>query len=194
MSDTARVAAVVESWRQAFEASDAEGLKALWAQTHPGVTYQPTERETPLTSFSEISDYYDQACTLLRSKAWRIWDVQVDVLSPDTAFAFALMDMLVEANDPQQPGEHYWQGRVSFVLTKRDGDWKIVHYEDSTLNRYLVTAAQRVQRPSLEKCISLIQAGQPGPCLPLLVQLMEPISSGDLSRANQAAATDPAIR
>lgn len=180
MTDEDQVAAVVENWRRAEEASDAEGLKALWAQTHSRLTYQPTELEAPLTSFAEISDYYDRACGSVRSKVWRTWDVVVDVLSSNVAFAFAPMDMLFQTENCD---EQYWKGRASFIMIKVNCDWKIVHYEDSTIMQYFVPIVYRVQHPIVEKCISHVESGRLQQCADLLHEMLRPIPPGKLAEA-----------
>jgi ketosteroid isomerase-like protein len=197
MSDEQLVTAVVERWRQAWEAADAEELKALWAQSHPCVTYQPTELEVPLTSYAEIADYCDRVCGMMRNAMltaeWRTLGVVVDVLSSDTAFAFAPFEHLIQGVAGEFGGEHYGRGRASFTLIKSCGEWKIVHYEDSISMHFILPAVYRVQRPSLEQCISLIQTSQAEKCLPLLKQLLEPIPHTELSRANRPLAQIPGL-
>lgn len=196
MTDREKVAAVVESWRANFEASNAERLKSLWAQDHPVLTYLPTEAELPLTKFADIAAYYDHATTVLRIREWRTWDVVVDVMTPDTAFAWAFTSMAFQAPDAEghPPGDHYWQGRVSFTMLKRGGEWKIVHYEDSTLMQYMVPVAQSLQRSTVEKAASLIAAGNGDQAIALLQALLQPIAFGALTHINTQPAADPSIQ
>ena len=194
MRDDEEIAAVVESWRRHFEASDADGLKGLWAQDHPRLTYLPTEAEKPLTTFAEISAYYDTPTAVLQVDRWRTWDVVVDVMTADAAFAWAFTSMAFRATaEGHPPGDHYWQGRVSFTLLKRGGAWKIVHYEDSTLMPYLVPIAQDLQRPIIDQGISLIETGQANASVALFRSLLDPIAFGRLTLANATPATAPSL-
>lgn len=173
---------VVEQWRARFEASDASGMKELWDQGHAPLTYLPTERETAMTSWPDINDYYDRVCGSLKVKEWRTWDVVADVTSDTTAFAFAYTDFIYQSAAQPGAGDQYWQGRISFHLIRSDGGaWKIVHYEDSTLMQWMLPLVQEYQRPRLQAIASLVKSGEKEKALAALSALQEPIPFTELT-------------
>lgn len=176
---------VVERWRSCFEASDAEGLKSLWLQDHPTLTYLPTEREAVMTSWPDIEAYYNRVAGSLNVVRWRIWDVVSDVTSDNSAFVFAYTDMYYESKVQSEKGRQYWQGRVSFHLTKAAGEWKIVHYEDSTLMQWLLPLVSELQLPRLREVVDAVRSGNSDEAIRLLDALAEPVPFYELTAIAQ---------
>lgn len=186
------IAAVIERWRAAFADTDADRLKTFWAHDHDGLTYLPTEARVPMTGFAEICAYYDAICAMLTLREWRVWDVLIDCPVPDIACVRMLMDMTYEAHAAGHPeGEHYWQGRAFVVLRRSGGEWKFIHYEDSTLMDYMPPLVQAVQKPVLEFALSLIREGNTDDAQTAIRALMEPIPTAALTHANTRPQTDP---
>ncbi|MET0657577.1 MAG: nuclear transport factor 2 family protein [Steroidobacteraceae bacterium] len=183
MNDGAQdVAAVVDARRRSFVESNAPGLKSLWAQDYPSLSYLATEQQDVFTTWEDIARYYDFACGILRTKDWRVWNLQVSLLSPTSAFARAQMQFLYDCLAPDHPpGLHLWRGRISFGFIRQDDHWKIVHYEDSTLLQWVLPLAQRFQRPLLDQAIELINDGDRGGALALLEKLKEEIAFPQLT-------------
>lgn len=176
---------VVERWRSCFEASDAEGLKSLWLRDHPTLTYLPTEREEVITTWANIAAYYDRVTGVLDVVKWRTWDVVADVVSPDTAFAFAYTDMYYKSKAQPELGRQYWQGRVSFHLKKSGDEWKVIHYEDSTLMQWMLPLVTELQRPSLQQAIDQIKGGKLDDAIRTIEALTEPIPFSRLTSIAQ---------
>jgi len=173
-ADTAAVADALERWRSRYEAADAAGLKALWDREHVPPTYLPTEREKPLTSWTEISAYYDHICDAIDVQTWRVWDVTVDVISETSAFAVASTDFTYRVRADTQARQQYWQGRAAFNFQRRDGAWKIIHYEDSTLWNWVLPLALEWQAPHLAEAEAALRAGDSARALSLLAALRTP--------------------
>jgi len=182
-ADLQTVADVVEQWRARFEASDAEGMKALWDRDHAPLTYLPTEREKVMTNWSEINDYYDRVCGSLDVTEWRVWDVIVDLISEQSAFAFAFAytDFIYQSRMNREAGDQYWEGRISFHVHRRDGAWKIIHYEDSTLMQWMIPLVSRWQATRIDAIEAAVRSGDSALALDLLGALRTPPSFGDLT-------------
>jgi hypothetical protein len=116
---------------------------------------------------------------------WRIWDVVSDVISDDTAFAFAYTDMYYVSKAQPDKGRQYWQGRVSFHLKKSAGEWKVIHYEDSTLMQWLLPLAAELQLPRLREVADAVRAGNSDEAIRLLDVLAEPIPFYELTAIAQ---------
>lgn len=181
MDDRTLIANIPERWRACFEASDAEGLKALWAKDHTPLTYLPTERDAVFTTWQEIADYYDRVAGGLDVIRWRVWDVVADLVTSDTGFAFAYTDMYYRSKAQPDAGDQYWQGRVSFHAKRTADGWKVVHYEDSTLMQWMLPLAQQYQAPRLDALAEAVRAGRQGDALAAIEALRQPIQFWELT-------------
>ena len=143
---------LLHAWRDRFAANDTQGLKALWARDYPRLSYHPTERITPMLSWTEIEAYYDNLSRTLSKTEWRIWNEFVDPISEEAAFARTDLEMVYEATFAGHPtGRYRWTGRAAFSLVKQDGAWKIIHYEDSTYLFELLPLVKKFQAPLMDR-------------------------------------------
>jgi hypothetical protein len=174
MTEALAVADVVERWRSSYEAADAAGLKALWDREHVPLTYLPTERDQVLTTWDAISTYYDRVCSGIVVREWRVWDVVVDVIAETSAFAVAHTGFTYRVRADAQAAEQYWEGRVAFNFQRRDGAWKLIHYEDSTLWDWVVPLLFEWQAPRVAEAEAAVRAGDSARALALLAALRTP--------------------
>jgi ketosteroid isomerase-like protein len=129
MSDEAAVIELYDRWCAAFQAMDAEGMKALFDSDFPGLVYQCEESPDPMYTWDEIAAYWDAAPTLVREvPEWRGLTRKV-TLDGDSAFIYSKLDTHLEVFGAKRPlkGEL----RALIGLHRADGDWKIVHYHES---------------------------------------------------------------
>jgi hypothetical protein len=149
MAETARqeVIEVLDRYFAAYEKLDLDVCKAIWDTEYPALSWKPTEREDAMTDYAEIERYLDGNHRIdlhdFRPSSYKV----VDVIRPDVAFVFAHMICRFDIPDNAATRKEYeqgglvwgpghqvrWKGAASFVLHKRDGAWKLIHYEDSTL-------------------------------------------------------------
>ena len=117
---------VVEKWTKAFTDSDVDGIVKLYA---PDALFFGTGSTTLVTKPEEIHKYFEQA--LLSNRPWgaTVGDHSIAILS-DTVVVITGLDTVTWTRD----GKTYSaNGRVTFVITKRDSGWQIVHFHRSAM-------------------------------------------------------------
>jgi uncharacterized protein (TIGR02246 family) len=127
-ADAAKIHAlrIVDQWIQAFAASDVDGIVKLYA---PDALFIGTSSTTVVTETAGIRQYFEQALLTRRPRGAVNSDAQVLVLSDDTVLVTAL-NTTTGVNDGQP---FCMAGRVSFVITRRNDTWKIVHFHRSAM-------------------------------------------------------------
>jgi ketosteroid isomerase-like protein len=131
--DRQQIAAVIEQYRRGFATLDVEALKAIWDQAYDQIIYIAQEMAQPVRSWAGVEHYYQRVARLLeRVRMMAVSDVSVDILG-DVAVAFAIFHF--EGEVKGQP--HIADGRVSFVLRRKGGIWKVIHYHESRPGDYL---------------------------------------------------------
>jgi ketosteroid isomerase-like protein len=131
--DRQQIAAVIEQYRRGFATLDVEALKAIWDQGYDQIIYIAQEMAQPVRGWVGVEHYYQRVARLLeRVRIMAVSDVSVDVLG-DVAFAFAIFHF--ESEVKGQP--HIADGRVTFVLHRKSGTWKVIHYHESRPGDYL---------------------------------------------------------
>jgi uncharacterized protein (TIGR02246 family) len=131
MSDVDDARKVVADFSRAFAAADAEKLAALWDDEFPAPVCQPEETLEPYIGIEAIRSYINHIPEVIKGVTnIRPVDFQVDVLG-DIAVAYARADATLQfaREDASLEG----QVRQSFVLRRRDGDWRLIQYHESRL-------------------------------------------------------------
>lgn len=117
---------VVEKWTKAFTESDVDGIVKLYA---PDAIFLGTGSKTLVTKPEEIRKYFEAALLNNRPRGASVGEHAVMILS-DTVVVVTGMDTVTGTRDGSTFSAN---GRVSFVLVKRDQDWKIVHFHRSAM-------------------------------------------------------------
>jgi uncharacterized protein (TIGR02246 family) len=117
---------VVDKWTKAFTESDVDGIVNLYA---PDALFFGTGSKTLVTKPEEIRKYFEAALLSNRPRGATVGAHSVMVLS-DTAVVVTGMDTVTGTRDGNTFSSN---GRVSFVLVKRDQDWKIAHFHRSAM-------------------------------------------------------------
>jgi uncharacterized protein (TIGR02246 family) len=117
---------VVEKWTKAFTESDVDGIVNLYA---PDALFLGTGSKTLVTKPEEIRKYFEQALLNNRPRGATVGDHSVMVLS-ETAVVITGMDTVTGTRDGKTFSAN---GRVTFVIGKRDMGWQIVHFHRSAM-------------------------------------------------------------
>ena len=125
---TQEIRTLIDKWTAGMGALDTSLLKSLWDQSDPNTIYLAEENKTALVGWAGIANYYDGLAALLSNADYKYSDLVVDVFG-EAAYAFCYVIGLADA-EPE--GHRYeFNMRVTFILHKTDGQWKIVHYHES---------------------------------------------------------------
>lgn len=125
--DRQQIAAIIEQYRQGFAAMDSDRLKAIWDQDYGNIIYIPQEMAQPLLGWAEVEQYYKNEFTDLEQvKTMTVIDLSVDVIG-DVGHAFC--EFHFEGEDNEQ--SHIADGRNTFILHRKSGMWKVIHYHES---------------------------------------------------------------
>jgi uncharacterized protein (TIGR02246 family) len=118
--------AVVERWAAAFAASDVDAIVALHA---PDATFVGTSSTGVLTGHDAIRGYFERALLADRPRGALLGERAVTVVSPREVVVTGLdtTTRVREGVRVEAPG------RVTFVVAKQGGDWRIVHFHRSAL-------------------------------------------------------------
>ncbi len=117
---------VVEKWTKAFTASDVDGIVKLYA---PDALFLGTGSKTLVTKPEEIRKYFEAALLSNRPRGATVGDHSVMALS-DTAVVITGMDTVTGTRDGKTFSAN---GRVTFVVGKREPGWQIVHFHRSAM-------------------------------------------------------------
>jgi uncharacterized protein (TIGR02246 family) len=117
---------VVAKWTKAFTESDVDGIVKLYA---PDALFLGTGSKTIVTKPEGIRTYFEAALLSNRPRGATVGDHSVIVLS-DKAVVVVGMDTVTGTKD----GAIYSaNGRVTFVIEKRETGWQIVHFHRSAM-------------------------------------------------------------
>ena len=117
---------VLEKWTEAFTKSDVDGIVKLYA---PDALFLGTGSKTLVTKPEEIRKYFEAALLSNRPRGATVGDHSVMVLA-DTAVVITGMDTVTGTRDGKTFSAN---GRVTFVVAKRDSGWQIVHFHRSAM-------------------------------------------------------------
>ncbi|QBI19611.1 DUF4440 domain-containing protein [Egibacter rhizosphaerae] len=125
--DRQQITAIIEQYRRGFATMDAETLKSIWDRDYRNLIYIAQEAAGPILGWAVIEQYYENVTGFLGSvSTMTIADVSVDVLG-DTAYAFCTFHF-----EGELEGEsHIADGRNTFILRRKGGGWKVIHYHES---------------------------------------------------------------
>ena len=115
---------MVDRWAAAFAASDVDAIVGLYA---PDALFLGTGSEAVVTDPADVRRYFEAALLNRRPRGAVLTTAEVRVISDDTAVVAGL-DRLSGVVDGRTVST---SGRVTFVVARRGGDWKIVHFHRS---------------------------------------------------------------
>jgi len=134
--DVRKIAAIIEQYRRGFAALDAEVLKAIWDRGHDNLIYIALEAAEPVRGWTEIERYYEDATVFLGEvRAMTISDLSVEVFD-NVAYAYCTFRF----EGALEGKNHIARGRNTFVLIRKEGEWKVIHYHESPLPRSAQTS------------------------------------------------------
>jgi uncharacterized protein (TIGR02246 family) len=116
--------AVVNKWVQAFDASDVDAITKLYA---PDAIFMGTGSRAPVTDPAGVRRYFEQALLTQRPRSARVLESKAFVLSDDAVVINGL-DVTAGVRDGKTIES---PGRFTFVVARRDGEWRIVHFHRS---------------------------------------------------------------
>lgn len=117
---------VLEKWTKAFTDSDVDGIAALYA---PDALFIGTASKAVIDKPAAVRAYFERALLNNRPRTARLDSESVLVVS-DSVVAVSGLDTLTGVRDGKPLTAN---GRVTFVIAKRGGDWKIVQFHRSPL-------------------------------------------------------------
>ena len=125
--DRRQIAAIIEQYRRGFAKMDVEALKSIWDQDYDNLIYIAQEAAQPVRGWTGIERYYERVAGFLgRVKTMTVGDLSVDVLG-DVAYVFCIFHF-----EGELEGEsHIADGRDTFILHRKSGGWKVIHYHES---------------------------------------------------------------
>ena len=131
--DRDQIAAVVEQYRRGFATLDIAALKAIWDQDYGQIIYIAQELAQPVWGWAGVEHYYQRVARLLeRVRTMEVSDVSVDIVG-DVAVAF--LSFHFEGEVKGRP--YIADGRVTLVLRRKSGTWKVIHYHESRPGDYM---------------------------------------------------------
>lgn len=146
--DETAIRGKLEIYRQAWLHTDIERFKSLWEPAYPRLTYMPMERAKVLRDWSSIVAYWESILPITRMERWDIGEVVMDFLSEDTAWVFCEHAFAYRVTDGTQSGLQPYEARTTHVFRAIQGDWRVIHYEDSIQWFASSDAARRVTAPA----------------------------------------------
>jgi ketosteroid isomerase-like protein len=125
--DRQQIAAIIEQYRRGFATMDVEVLKSIWDQDYDNLIYIAQEAAEPVRGWTRIEQYYESVAEFLgRVRTMTVSDLAVDVLG-DVAYAFCTFHFEGELEGER----HIADGRDTFILRRKSGAWKVIHYHES---------------------------------------------------------------
>jgi uncharacterized protein (TIGR02246 family) len=118
--------AVLDQWTKAFSASDVDAIVKLYA---PDALFIGTGSKTVVTRPEGIRRYFENALLTDRPRTATLQEHEVAVLSGTTVVVTGL-DLVTGVRDGQPLS---LPGRVTFIVSKRGPDWRIVHFHRSAV-------------------------------------------------------------
>ncbi|RFA26584.1 hypothetical protein CAI21_16605 [Alkalilimnicola ehrlichii] len=133
--DRQEIAAVIEQYRRGFATMDVEVLEAIWDQDYHNIIYLAQEMAQPVYGWRGVEQYYRRVSGFLeRVSAMTVSDLSLDLFG-DVAYAYCNFHFEGEA----QGQSHSADGRVTFILHRKRGTWKVIHYHESAPGPLAVT-------------------------------------------------------
>jgi ketosteroid isomerase-like protein len=129
-TEKAQIERLIETWRRGFLAVDPAALASLWDADHRPLLYVAMERAEPIREWAGIECYFAELpMHLAAMERMQIDNLVVDVLG-EAALVFFDFSARVKMRrgDVVTPA-----GRVSMVLARGAGGWRMIHYHESAL-------------------------------------------------------------
>jgi ketosteroid isomerase-like protein len=127
--DRQQIAAVIEQYRRGFATVDVEVLKAIWDQDYDNIIYIAQEMAQLVWGWTGVEQYYERVAeSLERVRTMTVSDLSVDVLG-EVAYAFCTFHFEGEVKGQSQP--RIADGRDTFILHRKSGMWKVIHFHES---------------------------------------------------------------
>lgn len=120
---------VVRRWARAFGSNDADAVLAVWDESYPFILHQAEEFPDPIRGFDELTHYNRTMARLASNmRDHALVDLEADVIG-DAAWCYLRGSVTFDIPTMSEPisGE----ARQTFILRKRDGEWKVIHYHES---------------------------------------------------------------
>jgi uncharacterized protein (TIGR02246 family) len=117
---------VIERWKTAFRESDVDTIASLYA---PDALFFGTGSQALVTAPAAIRSYFETALQRNKPRGAELLEHSVRVVSDDVV----IVTGLDRVSGTKDGSIQYGNGRVTFVLEKRDGSWQIVHFHRSVL-------------------------------------------------------------
>lgn len=114
--------ATVQAWANAFSAGDVEAIVDLFA---PDVLFVGTSNRSVTSSLAGVRRYFAAAVRNIRPHEVKLSGVKSRALT-DESVVVAALDVIAGANSTLT-------GRLTFVLGKRGGAWRIVGFHRSAM-------------------------------------------------------------
>mgnify|MGYP006271950025 CR=1 FL=1 len=119
-------------YRQAWLASDIDLFSSIWDETYPNLTFMPMERARILRGWESIIEYWKTILPITRMERWDITNSIIDFLASDVAWVFCEHEFAYRVTDGTQEGLQEYEARTTHIFRRTsDGEWKVIHYEDS---------------------------------------------------------------
>ena len=117
---------VLEKWTKAFSDSDVDSIVKLYAAD---TTFLGTGSKAVVVKSDEIRKYFERALLNNRPRGAKLDSYSATVLSEATVL-FTGLDTVTGVQDGVPFSAN---GRVTFVVAKRDAEWQIVHFHRSAM-------------------------------------------------------------
>jgi uncharacterized protein (TIGR02246 family) len=117
---------VIERWKTAFKESDVDGITRLYA---PDASFFGTGSQALVTAPAAIRTYFETALQRNKPRGAELLEHSVRVVSDDVV----IVTGLDRVSGTKDGSIQYGNGRVTFVLERREGTWRIVHFHRSAL-------------------------------------------------------------
>lgn len=130
--DEATIRGKLAIYRQAWLHSDLERFASLWDSMYPRVTFMPMERAKILKGWPSIIQYWQTILPMTKMERWDVGEVTIDFITPEVAWVFSEHAFAYRVTDGSQDGLQAYEARTTHVFrADGNGDWKVIHYEDS---------------------------------------------------------------
>lgn len=120
---------VVRRWARAFAVNDATSVLDQFDRDYPELLYQAEEFPAPLRGWDDLSHYYRRMFELaVDMRDHELDEFEADVLG-DIAWCYLRGSVTFDIAGSQTSVSG--NARQSFLLRRRNGEWKIIHYHES---------------------------------------------------------------
>ncbi|MQA81826.1 MAG: hypothetical protein GEV10_25710 [Streptosporangiales bacterium] len=125
------VVAVIRCFAKAFATHDTDMFMSVWDQEYGDrIVYQPEEIGTDVKGLDGVKAYFDHVPQVVRAlRDVKTLEFRAELLEDNYALVHNRFWCRLALH--KRPFVYDGQVRQSFVLRKRDGEWKVLHYHES---------------------------------------------------------------